>query len=236
MKKIYLTKLSGVQIKQLCTLAGQAFKAAKSREGAVDDDVTADAFRKAGQLEAVGKESLKECHQGDYLEIVGKWFTVIGDLEAAFYAFMNAGPQNEFKRQMAWRLMGQIYGLAQAMERRENMRPEVPISSQAWLYAQSISKDRFKGRQITSLDGFELEQLGFTIVNRTNAMRGVGSAGGRNKKQGAKRPVLKDTEKAFERPLTGGESSPSCAGLSAPETLREDSRGGSHLLNEFPRA
>lgn len=186
----FLTRLSGQQIKELCTLAGQAYKAAKARPGAVDDDVTADAFRKAGQMEAVKKESLKDCNQGDYLELRGKWFTVIGNLEAAFYAFMNAGAQNELRRQMAWRLMGQLYKLAQAME-GHNQRPDVPVPTQAWQYAQAIAKDKFKGRSITSLDGPELEQLGFTVINRANAMRKVGSAKTRNKSQAArpKRPA-----------------------------------------------
>lgn len=186
----FLTRLSRLQERELCMLAGQAYKAAKARPGAVDDHVTADAFRRAGQLEAVKKESLKDCNQGDYLELRGKWFTVIGNLEAAFYAFMQAGAKNELRRQMAWRLMGQLYKLAQAME-EQNQRPDVPVPTQAWQYAQSIAKDKFKGRSITSLDGPELEQLGFTVINRANAMLGKGSAKTRNKSQAkrSKRPA-----------------------------------------------
>lgn len=231
MKKQFFTKLSAVQIKQLCILAKQAFKAAQARLGAVDDDMDAETFRKQGQIEAVGRESLRLCNQSHYLELLGKWFTVIGNLEAAFYAFLNAGPQNEFRRQMAWRLMGQIYSLAKAMEERENTRPEVPIPQQAWAYAQHIAKDKFKGRQITSLEGAELEQLGFTVVNRTNGMRDVGKPDGlgRNKKQrlGLKQPSSKSSETAFERPLKGSESGLFSAGLSIPETSRQDSRGDS---------
>lgn len=227
-KRIYLTPLSGKQIKHLCMLANEAFKAAKARPGAVDDHVTAEMFRKEGQLEAVGKASLKDCHQGDYLELVGKWFTVIGNLEAAFYAFMDAGAAAEHRRQMAWRLMGQVYALSCAMAERENTRPGVPMPQQAWEYTRSICRDKFKGLAITSLDGFQLEQLGFTVVSRANAMRGVGSTRTRNTSQ-AKRRGVKASEEAFQRPLKAGVSAPFCAGLSVPEASRQDESADSRL-------
>jgi hypothetical protein len=199
--KRYFTGLSGVQIKLLCVMAGQAFKAAKSR-GAVEDGQSADEFRKAGQMEAAGVESLKLATQEHFLAIRGKWWTVIGNLELAFYDFLNAGAENEALRQMKWRFMGQLSHLAECIAMKANdkaanelLRAGEPDLSklvsmavdeaarQAWAYGQSLSRDKFQGRGIDSLAVEDLEQLGFTVVNRGNAMCGVGDKTTRNKSQ-----------------------------------------------------
>lgn len=195
MKKHYFTQLSAVQIKLLCTMAGQAYKAAKAR-GGVEDGMSADGFRKAGQIEAAGVESLKLTTQEHYLAIRGKWWTVIGNLELAFYDFLNAGAENEALRQMKWRFMGQLSHLAEgimekARQRALDAQTEAALTlmaadeaaKQAWAYGQSLSRDKFHGRGIGSLTVEELEQLGFTVINRGNAMRGVGDKNTRNKSQ-----------------------------------------------------
>ena len=200
-KTRYFTRLSGVQIKLLCVMAGQAFKAAKSR-GAVEDGQSADEFRKAGQMEAAGVESLKLATQEHFLAIRGKWWVIIGNLELAFYDFLNSGAENEALRQMQWRLMGQLSLLAAAMAKRDHskalnelisagatgalnapMMAEDEAARQAWAYGQSLSRDKFERRGIDSLDADELEELGFTVVNRANAMHGVGDKTTRNKSQ-----------------------------------------------------
>ncbi|WP_345735701.1 hypothetical protein [Prosthecobacter algae] len=198
-----MTPLSKVQITQLCALASKAFKAAQAR-GALDDGMTAEQYRREGQMEAAQVASLKEANQGHYLEIRGKWWTVIGNLERAFYDFLNAGPENEARRQMAWRLAGQVSALADTLAtnahdkatneairalRPEEQLPEIPRMSaeeaarQAWAYTRSIAVARFAGRSMESLDPDQLEQLGFTIINRTSAKRGVGDSWTRNKSQ-----------------------------------------------------
>lgn len=199
-KTRYFTRLSEVQIKRLCTMAGQAFKAAKSR-GAVEDGITQDEFRKAGQMEAAGVESLKVATQEHFLSIRGKWWVIIGNLELAFYDFLNAGSENEALRQMKWRFMGQLSHLAEGIAVKANDKAANELlragndlsrlvkmaadeaAKQAWAYGQSLSRDKFDGRGIDSLDVEELEQLGFTVVNRGNAMRGVGDKTTRNKSQ-----------------------------------------------------
>lgn len=198
-RRIFLGPLTALQIKLLCRMANEAFKAARKR-GAVDDDMTAEEYRRAGQMEAAQVDSLKKANQGHFLSIRGKWWTVIGNLEQAFYDFLNEGPVNEERRQMAWRLAGQVAALAEALGVRESDKAvnfaiqsgkdvsSVPpvdpaeFARQAWAYTRSIAQDKFK-RRIESLDTDALEQLGFTIVNRTSAIRGVGDSSARNKSQ-----------------------------------------------------
>lgn len=192
------TKLSTTQIRQLCTMAGQAFKAAKGRGDPRTED-GADAYRKAGQQEAAQIESLKDAHQGHYLALVGYWFTQIGNLEEAFYALLNAGDASEARRQMAWRLMGEISRLAKGIKAQKGriqiMLSDYEAAHEAWRYTQHIAKDKFDGRHIDSLDAQELEQLGFTVFNRASPMLKVGKDENRNKKQRAAQTVKKSAAK-----------------------------------------
>lgn len=186
------TPLSALQITELCTLAGQAFKAAKLR-GGVDDETTLEAYRKQGQIEC-GVISLKQATQAHYLELKGKWFTVIGNLEQAFYCFLNAGPQLEAARQMKFRLMGQVSRLATAIKKHHFKENQIELTAtecarQAWAYAQTLSLDKYAGAKIDSLNAQQLEQLGFTVLNRANAKEGKGSTASRNKKQRDKVPT-----------------------------------------------
>jgi len=201
------TALSTAQIRQLCTMAGQAFKAAKGRGDPRTDD-GADAYRKAGQKEAAQIESLKkEAHQGHYLALVGYWFTQIGNLEEAFYAFLNAGDASEARRQMAWRLMGEISRLANGIKAQKGriqiMLSDYEAAHEAWRYTLHIAKDKFDGRSIDALDARELEQLGFTVFNRASPMLKVGREENRNKKQRAqgkaKKSAAKDPLEPFSR-------------------------------------
>lgn len=193
MKKRFFTRLSALQIKGLCALASQAFKAAKAR-GAVPDDMTADEWRREGQMEAAGVASLKLATQEHYLAIKGKWFTVLGNLEEAFYCFLNASAEHEATRQMRWRLMGQVALLADGIQHRHFIETSVRLADdesarQAWAYTKSLARDK-GGKSLESLDADALEQLGFTVVNRANAKRGKGDSMKRNKSQrrAARRP------------------------------------------------
>lgn len=209
MKPRFLSPLSSTQKALLCVRAKQAWQVARQR-GAIDDDVTAEEYREQGQVEACGKRSLRECTQADFLAIAGKWWVVLGNLDLAFNAFLNGGEQNEARRQMAWRLAGQVAALAEALEHKHCaetgiMLQEAETARQAWAYTTAIAKDKF-GRRVDSLDADELEQLGFTIRNRANAKRGVGDSTTRNKKQRKQRrhdtaaPIQDD---ATEAPRTG---------------------------------
>lgn len=196
-RKPFLGRLSAKQIKQLCTMAQKAFKAARSRH-ALDDDMTAEDFRHAGQMEAAQVESLRTANQGQYLEIRGKWWTVIGNLEQAFHDFLLAGPQEAARKQMAWRLAGQLSLWADAKQQKHLQQtaielPDDETARQAWAYASSIARDTYK-RGIENLTWEELEQLGFTLVNRTSALRGVGRAENRNKSQRQTRQGRSDLE------------------------------------------
>lgn len=223
MKKRYFTRLSGVQIKLLCTLAGQAFKAAKAR-GGVEDGQSADDFRKAGQMEAAGVASLKEATQEHFLAIRGKWWTVIGNLEQAFYDTLNSGGDNEALRQMQWRFMGQLERLAEGIAMKANDKAAnelirageedlsklvnmtaMEAARQAWAYGQSISRDKFHGRGINSLNVEEMEQLGFTVINRANTMIGVGDKSTRNKSQ-RRKPARAPFEQEEVNPCERGKN------------------------------
>lgn len=180
------TPLSSVQVKALCALASKAYRVAKAR-GSIDYSLGGEDFRRAGQLEAAGVESLKKATQEHYLSIKGKWFTVLGNLEEAFYCFLNSSAEHEATRQMRWRLMGQVALLAEGIQqaRVRDGFPALPDSEaagQAWAYTASLARDKFSKR-LDDLDADQLEQLGFTVVNRANAKRGRGNPSNRNKSQ-----------------------------------------------------
>ncbi len=236
----FLGRLSGVQIRLLCTLAGQAQTAAKMR-GNPDAETDRETWRKNGQDEATGVHGLslaKNANQGHFLPIRGYWFTIIGNLQVAFYDFLNAGPQNEARKQMAWRLMGQIAHLSEALEaRHERLRAITPglaahtpaeAAQNAWNYARAIAKDKFQGRRIESLDADALEDLGFTITNRANAIQGKGDPENRNKSQRLRSKALRSaspdaSEERFKRrfsPDPDREINDELA-LAAGETARE---------------
>lgn len=236
----FLGRLSGVQIKLLCTLAGQAHAAAKLREDPAAD-VDRETWRKNGQDEATGLQGLslaKDATQEHFLPIRGYWFTIIGNLQQAFYDFLHAGPENEARRQMAWRMMGQVAHLSEALEgRHERLRQITPglaahtpaeAAKNAWNYARAIAKDKFQGRRVEALNADELEQLGFTITGRANAMQGKGDPENRNKSQRlrskARRAAVSEaSEEPFERPLRPDPDREINAelALAAEETARE---------------
>jgi hypothetical protein len=178
--------LSKIQIRLLCTLAGQAFKAASLR-GAVDDDQDAESYRREGQLEACGVASLKECNQSHFLALRGKWFVILGRLEEAFNDFLNAGEEAEATRQMKWRFIGQVAALAESIgdkhERETGVVLDVPArAARAMAYAEGISRVQFQAG-LKGLNARQIEILGFTITNRSNALAGRGDSQNRNKSQ-----------------------------------------------------
>lgn len=185
-KKYELGPLTTLQIRLLCTLAGQAFKAARLR-GAVDDDLDPETFRREGQVEAGAPASLKECNQGHFLAIRGKFFVVLGRLEEAFNDFLNAGDDAAALSQMRWRFIGQVAALAEAIgdkhARETGIVLDVPTrAARAHAYAEGIAKTQFHGG-LKSLNARQLEVLGYTITNRGNALAGRGRTENRNKNQ-----------------------------------------------------
>jgi hypothetical protein len=182
----HFTPLTRDQISRLCAMAGQAYKAAKAR-GQLDDDLTLEQFRREGQMEVCGKSSLKDCRQPDFLQIRGKWHVVLGNLEQAFYDFLNAEPENEARKQMCWRLAGQLNPLFEHFLATNQVagQPITPAEAgrRAWTYLEACSK----GKQLQHMTAQEIEHLGYTLTNRTNAMRGVGSPKTRNKSQRRKK-------------------------------------------------
>lgn len=195
MKKRSFTRLSQRQIGQLCALANQAYKLDLQR-GGVDDTTTAEQYRHAGQMEAANVASLKEAGQHTYLPILGKWFVTLGRLDEAFYAFLNAGPENEARRQAAWLLAGHVSHLAAAIGHKHTEETSIVLATeetarQAWAYTRSLAADKFGGRRIDSLDAAEIRQLMYTVINRTNAKRGVGDSFTRNKRQRIQRRLHK---------------------------------------------
>jgi len=199
------TGLSSIQITKLCTLAGQAFKVAQGRGDPRTED-GADKFRKAGQKEAAQIESLKEAHQGHYLFLRGYWFTILGNLEQAFYDFLNAGDANEAMRQMKWRMMGQMAHLADAIATKRlreiatglQAEPltDAQAADEAWRYAQYIALNGLFKCSLANLPLEGVEQTGFTLNGRATAMLGKGKAENRNKSQRASTRAKKTTPEA----------------------------------------
>ena len=94
-------------------MARQAHKIAKTR-GDPRAEVDAETWRKNGQDEATEMPglSLREATQEHYLPIRGYWHVIIGNVQQAFYDFLNSGEQNESIRQTKWRLAGEVSRLA----------------------------------------------------------------------------------------------------------------------------
>lgn len=213
-KNWHFTRLSAVQIKQLCTMAGQARIIAKTR---FDEraEVDAESWRKWGQDEATGVKglSLRKATQVHYLPIRGFWFNLLGNCEQAFNDYLNSGEQNEAMREIKWRLAGEVSRLADGIkaEKARGLFPVVITDEQAakeaWNYTHAVCPDKFQGRRLSGLNSpEEIEQLCTTIFNRASAKLGVGKAENRNKSQRAgqaarrkSKPVEAEVLEPFER-------------------------------------
>ncbi len=187
------TRLSGTQISQLCTLASRAHKIAKGRQHP-DAELNAEDWRKHGQDEATAIHglSLRKATQEHYLPIRGYWWVIIGNVQQAFYDFLNAGPQNEAMRQVKWRLAGEVSRLADGII-ASKLRLPIPVqidnaqaAKEAWNYTTAVCRDKNAGLPPSSLfSPEELWQLCDTIYNRASAMLKVGKKENRNKSQRA---------------------------------------------------
>lgn len=220
--------LNNNQKTRLAILARMAFAISKQR-GAVDDDADFDQWRYATQGEAVGLPTLglREAVQGQFRELRGRFFVILGNAEAAFEDFMQGGDEKELRRQRMHRLAGNVGALAEFW-RGEKGIDEPEAARQAWAYTTAIARDKARGRPLAELTAQELTQLGFTILNRLNQKRGVGSAANRNKSQRAKaqKPAAPDTAEAFPRPFAVAqtsvqvpESAPDCPNLPEREEI-----------------
>ena len=184
------TRLSALQIQGLCTMARQAHKIAKTR-GDPRAEVDAETWRKNGQDEATEMPglSLREATQEHYLPIRGYWHVIIGNVQQAFYDFLNSGEQNESIRQTKWRLAGEVSRLADGIK-ADKLRLPIPVAiddaqaaKEAWNYTRALGRDKCEGRSIESQTAEELWQLCDTIGNRASAKLKVGNPENRNKKQ-----------------------------------------------------
>lgn len=189
-------------------MAGQAHKIAKQR-GHPDAEVDAETWRKNGQDEATGIRgfSLKKATQVHFLPIRGYWHVIIGNVQEAFYDFLNSGEQNEATRQVKWRLAGEVSRLADGIK-ADKLRLPIPVviddvqaAKEAWAYTHVVAKDKGSGRGLGSQTAEELWQLCDTIFNRASAKLKVGSKEHRNKKQRAQNRRAKNTP---EEPLESG--------------------------------
>jgi hypothetical protein len=225
-----MTPLSKLQKAGLMMMARQAYQAAVTRRAVDPQETDFDTWRRLQQVEAGAPESIRQANQGHYLAIRGAFWVVLGNLEQGFHDFLASGPQNEARRQMAWRLAGQVSALADGIAGKhdsallneavragsgglepikiERMSP-AEAARQAWSYAQSIARDKFRGRGLDSLQAADLEQLGFTVVNRTTAMRGKGDSSRRNKSQRRRRHDSAEAPEEIDRISTAVSMLPS---------------------------
>lgn len=209
--KWQFTRLSGLQIKGLCAMAGQAQKVAKSR-GDPSAEVDGETWRKNGQDEATDSHglSLRAATQVHYLPIRGYWHVILGNVQQAFYDFLNSGPQNEAMKSMKWRLAGEVSRLAEGLQKEKAERLLQPLviseeqaAKEAWDYTRVMCRDKFAGRGVGALaTPEEVEQLCHTVFNRASAKLGVGKSENRNKSQRRGKRASKGTPEApLERGL-----------------------------------
>lgn len=177
--------LSNAQKNGLMRLAREAFQLAKQR-GAVDDDADFDTWRKAQHGAACERPpfGLREARNDDFRLIRGHFLVILGNAEAAFYAFIGAGAENEERRRMAYRLAAQVGTLAKTWGAQRKLT-DAEAARQAWAYCLKIARDKAKGRPFDEMTAAEVRYLGFTILNRRSAHAGVGQTSNRNKSQAA---------------------------------------------------
>ena len=206
--KWQFTRLSAIQIKGLCAMAGQAHKIAKMR-GDPRAEVDAETWRKNGQDEATEQQgfSLRKATQEHYLPIRGYWHVIIGNVQQAFYDFLNSGPDKEAAKQVKWRLAGEVSRLADGIQVEKARLPmSTPIddaqaAKEAWNYTRALGRDKCQGRGIDSQTAEELWQLCDTVFNRASAKLKVGRPENRNKKQRATQKAKKTApEESLESP------------------------------------
>jgi hypothetical protein len=178
--------LSNAQKNGLMSLAREAFLLAKQR-GAVDDDADFDTWRKAQHGAACDRPpfGLREAQNDDFRLIRGHFLVILGNAEAAFYAFIGSGPEHEERRRMAYRLAAQVGTLAKTWGAQRKLT-DAEAARQAWAYCLAIARDKAKGRPFDEMTATDVRNLGFTILNRRSAHAGVGQTGNRNKSQAAR--------------------------------------------------
>lgn len=224
--KWHFTRLSRLQITGLCVMASQAHKIAKTR-GDPRAEVDAETWRKNGQDEATGTHelSLRAATQVHYLPLRGYWHVILGNVQEAFYDFLNSGEQNEAARQIKWRLAGEVSRLADGIQ-AEKARMPIPIlidaaqaAKEAWNYARVMGSDKYHGRGINSQTPEELKKLCDTVFNRASAKLKVGRPENRNKSQRRKAPKRAEdaSQEPFERPSIRAEGHPHALLLPAAE-------------------
>lgn len=191
--KWHFTRLSGLQIRQLCVMSRQAQQIAKTR-GDPRAEADAETWRKVGQDEATDTHdlSLREATQVHYLPIRGYWHVIIGNVQEAFYDFLNAGEQNERTRQLKWRLAGEVSRLAEGIKAEKIgetppvMIDDVKAAEEAWNYTRWMAtQPLFGAKGLKNLNPDDLKRLCDTVFNRSSAKLGVGKAENRNKSQRA---------------------------------------------------
>lgn len=196
-------------------MASQAYKIAKVR-GDPRSEVDAETWRKNGQDEATSIEqcSLRKATQEHYLPLRGYWHVIIGNVQQAFYDFLNSGDQNEATRQVKWRLAGEVSRMADGIK-ADKLRLPIPVeiddvqaAKEAWDYTRAVGRDKCEGRGIGSQTAEELWQLCDTIFNRASAKLKVGKAENRNKSQRASRKAKKTTSKEALEPFSRGLETP----------------------------
>lgn len=186
--------LTGEQKKRLMAMSRAAFKLAIQR-GAIDDDTDFDSWRKSeyGRACELPSLGLRDAIQGQYRLIRGWLHVILGNAEAAFHDFLEGSQEDEARRQCMWHLAASVSGLASYWAKERKLSDEAS-AQQAWAYCLDIARDKASGRPLAQLTAVELRNMAFTMINRTNAFRGVGSAENRNKSQRASlraRPLQK---------------------------------------------
>ena len=136
-----------------------------------------EAFRQAEQLAAVEQASLTECTQAHYCDLCAHFFALTGKVRAALDILLKvraADTEEAAAKQL------QIFLIRQTLEAgglHEN-------------YALAIARRKHKANSFDDLTAVQLQQLHWTVVNRTQAKKdaanGVFRPWQRNKAQRAK--------------------------------------------------
>jgi hypothetical protein len=192
--------LSSNQKKAIMCLTNDAFGISIYR-GAIDNDANFDRWRKEQYGTACGRPAfgLREAQNDDFRLICGRLLVILGNAEAAFEAFIGSGPENEARRRMAHRLAAKVGILAKLWGAQRKI-PDAEAAKQAWAYTLAIARDKAKGQALDTLPAKTVEQIGFTIINRISAHRGVGSTENRNKSQRTRKPKASRAECANRLP------------------------------------
>lgn len=183
----------------------------------MSDSARFTAWRRAQQLDAVGRESLTACGNNHYRSLMAHFLTLQGKDAKAFGYHLRTGrvkdrgaleDTHENRETQRKLIMDELLAHGHRCDPR-HASYDAPLAEKVEAsgglitahYIIAIAKRQCKGRSLDSLTAEELKNLHFTTRNRIAAREGRGNAANRNKGQRSK---SSNPQSEFRNPQSKG--------------------------------